>query len=242
MIKKIMGVLIILSYATINHMSPTLHPSIPMVIAPTAFEFATIQRVLRRSQINRKLRLGMCGVGEQQAILFCRTLDPGNISHLLLLGWAGGLIPDLAAGAVVCANKSVRTGKPGLTAIAFTINGLRIGAILTSPQALLTLAEKQAAQSCGAIAVEMEAYPFAEWAYTHGIPFTHGRVILDTMSESLPDMGQALDVYGRLRKSPFLAQLVKHPALIPEIWHLFQRTRSLNTILEQLALDLVRLI
>jgi adenosylhomocysteine nucleosidase len=159
-----------------------------------------------------------------------------------LLGWAGGLIPDLAAGEVLCANTAVRTGRPDLTVMPLAITGLRTGAILTSPQALLTMAQKQAAQSSGAIAVEMEAYPFAEWAYTHGIPFTHGRVILDTMFESVPDMGQALDAFGQLRLPSFLAQLVKYPELIPEIWQLFKRTRSLNPILEKLALDLVRLI
>jgi nucleoside phosphorylase len=223
-------------------MCPTFPLPIPLVVAPTASEFSIIQRVLKNRQMSLKLRMGMCGVGEQQAAQYCHAVDPSNVSHLILLGWAGALVPDLPVGAIVCANKAVRTAQPDLSVMPVTISGLQTGAILTSSHVLLSFAEKQAVKISGAIAVEMEAYPFAVWANAHDIPFTHGRVILDCMAESLPEMGQAVDNYGRLKLPHFLALLLKHPNHIPVIWHLSQRIRSLNPILGQLALDIAQVL
>jgi hypothetical protein len=218
-------------------MSPNSVP-VPLIVAPTAFEYDIIQHVLRNDLKLGKIRIGMCGVGEQQAFEFCRKLLPEQVSHLILLGWAGGLVPDLNAGDVVCANQALTPGKPALPLYPDT--SAQAGAILTSPQPLLNQDQKQAAQRSGAIAVEMEAYPFAAWANSHNIPFMHSRVILDTLTETLPDMAGVLDDFGRVRIIKFFVHLLAHPRQIIQLWRLIRRTMSLNPVLERLARETIQ--
>jgi hypothetical protein len=218
---------------SLNSVVPT-----PLIIAPTAFEYDIIQHALRDDLKMGKIRIGMCGVGERLAFKFCRKLLPEQVSHLILLGWAGGLVPDLQAGDVVCANQALTPGKPALTL--HPIASVASGAILTSPLPLINQSQKQAAHSSGAIAVEMEAYPFAEWANSHNIPFIHSRVILDTLTEALPDMAGVLDAYGQVRLVKFIMQIVMHPRQIIPLWRLTRRTISLNSVLARLALETIQ--
>jgi nucleoside phosphorylase len=183
------------------------------------------------------------------ASAFCGTLDARSINYLLLVGWAGGLSPELNPGEIVLGERSLAAGKtPMACAIPTGIQDkleeagivkVRIGDILTSLQVLATPEAKQDAYQMSALAAEMEAYPLAAWANANGLPFVHARVILDAVHESLPELGDSLDEFGRPRIFPILARVVRHPALISQVWWLALRIRQLNSRLAALAGALV---
>jgi adenosylhomocysteine nucleosidase len=201
-----------------------------LFLTPTSLEYTAVKKALPDS-----IPLRQCGVGEQQAGLFCQSL-PELPTCLVLIGWAGGLTPDLTVGEIICADLALREGQPPLPCSPLPLPGVHTGPVLTVPQALLTPIEKSRAhQASGALAVEMEAYPIAAWAHQHNIPFIHLRVISDRWDESLPDLGNGLDRSGRVHFLPLLQQLVVHPTLIRSLWHLNQRIQSLNPILGTLA-------
>jgi uridine phosphorylase len=220
---------------------------IPLVLTPTAIEYAAVQKGLKKALTQGQVRLLRCGVGEQQSALSCQKIDQGlvfsggqairlnAIACLVLLGWAGGLAPDLAVGDVVCARAALRDGLPTLNCETLPIKNAREGSILTSRKALLTPFEKSAAQASGALAVEMEAYPIAAWAKERGFPFMHARVIMDTVDETLPDFGLSVNASGQIQLTSFLKQLIHQPALLRDLWRLNRRITAINPPLEILA-------
>jgi nucleoside phosphorylase len=229
-------------------------PPIPLVLAPTAIEYTAVQKGLKKALAQGRVRLIRCGVGERQSALVCQKIDHGlafsggqairldSIACLVLLGWAGGLAPDLAVGEVVCADAAQREGQPSLSCDTLPIQNARRGPILTAPAALLTPMEKSSAQASGALAVEMEAYPIADWAEERGLPFMHARVIMDTVDETLPDFGPSLNSSGQVRIFAFLKRLAQQQApegrkLLRDLWWLTGRIRALNPALEKLARD-----
>ena len=165
-------------------------------------------------------------------------------THVVLIGWAGGLVAGLKAGDVVCANRAIMQGQPDLFIHAIPVKddafhvgnsasyvgyckSFHFGAILTTSMALVTTAEKLAAQESGAIAVEMEAYPIAAWAQVHGILFSHVRVVLDAWDEPLPYFKPGI---------PGLIGLLGHfPTTIRNLAWLNRRIRSLDPKLGQIT-------
>ncbi len=208
---------------------------IPLILAPTIFEYNVVRAALAPELATRQLRLAVCGVGEKQARRFCETIGSDLPTCLALIGWGGGLVPDLPAGAFLLADAALYAGLPPLVCETPSIPGLRTGPILTSLSPLLTPAQKQSAMATRALVVEMEAYPLAAWAAQRHIPFVHARVVLDAWDEALPDLGKGLSDSGQLRPGKFLWQIARQPALLRDLWWLSQRTRRLNGRLGQLA-------
>ena len=205
----------------------TFHQPIPLILAPTAVEYAAVRRALGKRAASGEIRLGQCGMGVQRARSFCEKAPPGPFACLALVGWAGGLARDLAVGEIVSAEAAVMDGLPRLDCQVLDLPVARTGSILTVPKALMSEAEKRAAvEASGAVAVEMEAYPLAEWAQEQGIPFIHVRIIMDAWDEPLPDFAAGGSVWGRVRGLPGMA---------PRMWWMYQRIRMLDPLLEKMA-------
>jgi hypothetical protein len=212
-----------------------------LIVAPMASEYAAVRAGVRPLLGSGALEVRMCGIGPERAGAFCRGLGEGaNWSGLALVGWAGGLAPELAAGDAVLADVALAPDAPPLPCHAIALAGGRVGPMLTVAQALFTPAAKRDARETGALAVEMEAYPLAAWAAARGLPFVHARVILDAVEEPLPDLGGALDAFGRPRLSYLLRRVSQRPALVPELWRLGRRGRALRPRLSALARDVAQ--
>jgi hypothetical protein len=166
-------------------------------------------------------------MGERRAAEFCHNLDPTSVSTLVLLGWAGGLIPSLPAGSLVCASEALHQDQPPIACQTLVLPNTCTAPILTVSRALVTPQEKLSARATGAVAVEMEAYPLAQWAQLHAIPFIHVRVILDAWDDALPQI------------APGLASAFNPLVFLSDIWRLFRRIRSVDPILANLARDVV---
>ncbi len=223
-----------------------------VIVAPTAPEYAAIRSALRKNSHGLNLSLQRCGAGVQQASAFCRKMNPRNVSFLVLVGWAGGLSPDLNPGDIVLARRAITIGQTPVTCSIPTglqdklkragIGEIRIGDMLTASKVLATSAAKFDAQQTAALAVEMEAYPLAAWSQAQEIPFAHARVILDAAHESLPDLGDSLDEFGQPRILPILARILRKPSLLGQVWWLALRIRQLNSRLAALADALVEVL
>jgi hypothetical protein len=155
-----------------------------VLITPTWAEAYAVHRALRQSP--RKAKVKICGIGPARASAFCKKLDPISLNALVLLGWAGGLSEELKTGDVITASHALMQGESACLCKALSIPGAVIAPIITSKKVLTSTEEKQEARYTGALAVEMEAYPIADWAHQHSIPFTHARVILDALDDPLP--------------------------------------------------------
>ncbi len=207
----------------------------PLFITPTLTESAAVRQGLKKPITRGDVQLMMCGVGEINSFDLIRNVTRSSISCLILIGWGGGLSAGLAPGDVVCADLALREGQPAVECAHFPVENSHSGPILTVREALLTPTDKLLAGKGGAFAVEMEAYPLAAWALEQTVPFYHFRVILDTLDETLPDLGDGMTLSGKLRLFPLLKKLLKQPSLVRELWCLYQRVRALDPILGNLA-------
>jgi nucleoside phosphorylase len=210
---------------------------VPMIITPTPQEFDAVKRGLKEHSLSRidELNVLKCGVGEENAKKFCANLDSKQISILILMGWAGGLTHNLAAGDVIIAEKALHEGQTPLQCNPLPFHQDHRGNILTASKALTLPSEKENALRSGAAAVEMEAYPMAAWAAQHEIPFIHARVILDAWDEPLPDFGTAMDISGKVQIAQIIKQICRQPHLAVDLWWLMKRIRAIDPILASLA-------
>ena len=136
------------------------------------------------------------------------------------------------------ADRALTTGRSDVDCLAPALSGtarVHRGPVLTVDHVVAAPAAKRAAAACGALAVEMEAYPLAAWAAQHAVPFVHGRVILDTVEDALPELDGVLDGYGRLQIRPLLEALARRPASLGEFTRLALRLRGVNRRLAELA-------
>ena len=204
---------------------------------PTAGEYRVVEAVVRTRRLPVALR--MCGMGARRSAVICTEFERGvRPRGLALLGWAGGLRDDLAVGDIVIADWALSAGRSDVNCLALPLPGtarVHRGPVLTADHVVAAPAAKRAAAAYGALAVEMEAYPLAAWAAQREVPFVHGRVILDTVEDALPELGGVLDGYGRLQIWPLFGALARRPALLGEFTLLALRLRGVNQRLAALA-------
>jgi nucleoside phosphorylase len=215
-----------------------------VLIAPTVSERDVVALALGPFLARGEVEIVLSGMGPARAVAVAERLGEGSLpGGLALLGWAGGILPELEAGDVVLAEAAVdsegrRIDLSGLGWVR-DLPGAHRGALLTTEEVLLSAREKRAARSSGALAVEMEAYPLAAWATAHGVPFVHARVVLDPAGEKVPDLGEALDACGRIRAGRLVRRLAARPSLVRDLAAMAGRVRRLRPILGALALDVV---
>jgi hypothetical protein len=165
---------------------------------------------------------------------------PHPLQGLALIGWAGGLRPDLAPGDIVLANYALDEHRGSVPCKVLDMPETEIGALLTVSAPLMTVQAKRAARTDATfakvpLAVEMEAYPLALWAWQHKIPFVHVRVILDAANETLPDLAEALDPMGRIRPGRIVQRLLERPWLCASMLRLGVRVQRLGPVMTQVA-------
>ena len=204
---------------------------------PTVGEYRVVEAVVQRRRLPVELR--MCGIGPRRAAALCAEFERGARPRAVaLLGWAGGLREDLAVGDIVIADRALSAGGSAVNCLALPLPGLaRVhrGPMLTTGHIVAAPEARRAAAESGALAVEMEAYPLAAWAAQHETPFVHGRVILDTAEDALPELDGVLDGYGRLQLRPLLRALARRPALLGEFTRMALRLRAVNRCLAELV-------
>jgi uridine phosphorylase len=210
--------------------------------APTYQERAVVCAALEDVMADVTVEVRACGIGPAAAAALCQRLDAEApaLKGLALIGWAGGLSPGLSAGDVVVADEAVDLRGERTACTAIRLPGARVGPMLTVPEPLLTPEAKSSHRVGGNLAVEMEAYPLAVWAQGRSLPFVHARVILDPVDEALPDLGDALDTFGRIRWVRLVRPLAGRPSLAADLVRLGRRIRTLSPVLGEAAGEVAR--
>ena len=180
--------------------------------------------------------LAISGMGPQAARSAALRLIEAGATSLVSWGLAGGLDPDLEAGAVcvpreiIAADGSrLSTARSWQESLSSCVpSGRRVGndALLTTEYALETPADKSAARrATGACAVDMESSAVAQVAEAHGMPFIAVRVIVDTARDGIPQTVAGASRAGKLRTGRLVLGLLRSPLEIASLLRLARRYR-----------------
>ena len=227
------------------------------IIASMERELTGVRRVLARQPIangpsgNAGLQMHVIGVGKAHAEHSVRSLLSSSEASgeprqgLLLLGFAGGVDPDLNASVLALAPRYLRTtggdfleADPQMLRLAVQAAGdaglpcTRLDS-LTVDRVVSTTADKQAVYRQYQVGtVHMEDYHLARLANSFGFPFLAVRAVLDPANQGLAPYVLAMS------RSIAIAALgtAVRPWRIPPLIKLARRMRLAQDALSQFAL------
>jgi adenosylhomocysteine nucleosidase len=191
-------------------------------------------------------RVAWCvgGVGRERAARAARLLVDGHRPRLLVAaGFAGGLDPALARGAVV-EPADARGEQSGSESLALAAGGPG-PTLVTVDRIVHTAAEKAGlAAATGAALVDMETLAVATVARAAGSPCRAVRVISDAAGDELPaDVTRLVAPQSPFRRAgSLLGMLGRRPKAALDVWQLWERAvvdgRTLAMALEDLVASL----
>jgi len=237
-----------------------------VVFTALAWERRAVSRALRASPVAVRPGTWAIRVGTQGSGLLVESgmgaeraraaaLAAPAARAWAVMGCAGGLVGWLGRGQGVAAREIVVLDAGGRVtnrlpaasaplAMAAARRGVRlvVGAIAASPCLLGTAREKAAAaESSGALVVDMESGAIATVAQERGIPFHGLRVVIDLAHESLPLGADAVDERtGRMRIGRAVAALAppsRRPAAVRLLRGQRLAARALHMVADVLAED-----
>lgn len=148
--------------------------------------------------------------------------DPQGLRRVVSFGLAGGLDPNLKAGALVIgaavadASERFEADEDLLAALRTRLPDAATGVVAGVDTALTSVSGKAACRErFGAVAVDMESHLAARFAARHGLPFAALRAISDPAGAALPALVKvALRPDGRLAPGAILTSLWHEPRQI----------------------------
>ena len=149
------------------------------------------------------------GMGAARVELAVRaSLQHGPISHMLSVGWAGGLKPEWAAGSIHHPSYVIdaATGQR-FAAVAGT------GTLVTVAIVADADAKRRLVTDFDADFVDMEAAIVARIATEEGIPFAAVKAIFDEHADRLPELQGFYTSDGWFREKAFAIHVALHPWL-----------------------------
>ncbi len=157
------------------------------------------------------------GGGAEGAARAVASLLAQGCDALLSFGYAGGLDPALAPGALLVPRCVLVAGTriPADAALTRALGGANHDVILGASEALGSASSKHRAhQSTGASGVDLESAAVV----AAGLPFAVLRAVCDPAARALPAIAlTALDTGGRPRVLPLLRALARHPGDLPPL-------------------------
>ena len=189
--------------------------------------------------------LSVSGMGRAAASAAAEDLlQRFHPAAVLALGFAGGLAPRLAPGALVVADEVVPANESGdgalrpddallclaRDALATAQTPHACGSLLTAAEVIASPDDKAAlGAATGALAVDMESAWIGGVCRRHDTPFLTVRAIVDTADETLPPFlgGLAAGHIGLRRMTPLLVQ----PWLLPRLLRLARNAARARTSL-----------
>ena len=158
---------------------------------------------------------------------------------LLSFGLAGGLHPELSAGATVIPARILHHGQayaadPALLA---WLGGPNAGSLIATDRPVATAAAKRALhRDSGASAVDLESGELAAVAAAHGVACAALRVICDPAGRDLPATAlAALDRRGAIGLLRVAASVLRHPLQLPALLRLAGDAAAAHAMLRRLV-------
>jgi adenosylhomocysteine nucleosidase len=174
--------------------------------------------------------VGGCRLGERAAAFQAPDV-------VVSAGTCGALAPGLAAGALVVPATVV--GPAGARFETAVLPALpREGTLLTVREVVATAAAKARLwMETGALAVDMESAPVAEWAHRRGLPVAAVRGVSDTAAEAVPaDMVAVVEPGGRVTTVRALRAVLARPRALADAMALRRGAeRALRAVAAALA-------
>ncbi|MAE65007.1 MAG: hypothetical protein CMJ18_12120 [Phycisphaeraceae bacterium] len=238
-------------------------PTGVIILAATVHEMVVTTRRLQleRSSLEwhgtfagAPMRAAVSGMGGDSA---CRTLDRlldvFAARHVILIGFAGGLDPKLAAGHLIDVASVVNEQgarfhlSRGSAPVPLETDASSAADLLSLDRVANDCADKRLLFARHhAPAVDMETYAVAACAARRGVPLVTLRAIVDTQDLALPPgSSRWVRPDGQTRPTVVLADLVRRPGTIPIILRLAPRSAKAGSaladavvrILGELAVD-----
>ncbi len=156
-------------------------------------------------------------------------LSSSKLEAVVSTGYCGAVDATLREGQiVVAANVLDLSQKETFDCIPVTTeNQYASGLIASQDRIANNVAEKTELQSCGAIAIDMEAAGVAARTKRAGLPFCCIKVVSDRADESFRfDLNKMRTSEGRIARGKIGVYAITHPTLIPELIHLRRRTQD----------------
>jgi adenosylhomocysteine nucleosidase len=198
--------------------------------------------LLRRGLDGLGLRFARMGVGPVRAAEAALAACKGA-RLVVVAGCCGGLVPGAETGMVVVPARLIRFERgqareapaPDAAWRAAAVRAVEEAGLHGSERPLVSVAEalytresKRACQEAtGAVAVDMETAAVAEEAGVHGVPLLAMRVVLDTASEELPNLGLS-GKDGRRSPLRIAAAALTHPRALLNLGRLALRFRTVG--------------
>ena len=215
------------------------------IVCGLAFEADVLRRAARKLDSDPSVLIVCSGPGPERAQHAAQLLSAQGIDALLSFGVAGGLDPDLEAGAVIVAERVIGNTEmmcdadwsTQLLAAVRDQVGASLAPIAGVTDVARTPSRKAELYSATRTAVaDMESYGIALAAKAANVRFAAIRVVCDNAHESIPPIAvAAMGENGEVRTLKTMAGAVLHPAQIPGLIRLGKRTARARTVLEALA-------
>ncbi len=189
----------------------------------------------------QELLLLQAGIGASRArSALLRAADSAPLAGAWSLGFAGGLLPDLRTGDLVCPACVLHHPAVAGPAVAArpvqtrTLEGLRRAGHVAHGGPLLTVeaplrtpaAKRRAADDTAAVAVDMEAAGVVEAATELGIPWLALKVILDPADQPLDGrLARCTTPEGNPRWSGIVAALIEGAETRRMLWSMRHTAR-----------------
>jgi adenosylhomocysteine nucleosidase len=196
--------------------------------------------------------VAVTGDGERNARVGLATLLAAvPVRRLLVVGVAGALSPELAAGDLLVASRVVHEdgtaadADPELVALAARAAGARPAVLVTAGRIADTADEKRrllglAGAGASAAAVDLESAAYAGAAARAEIPWLVLRAVSDTAAEALPGLlNRSRDDGGAVRRGRVLRGLIADPAALPILLGLGRRVRRCADLLARGAQEIM---
>jgi adenosylhomocysteine nucleosidase len=187
---------------------------------------------------DREVYVALVGAGAPDAHLFDDLTTHLAPSLGIVTGVAAGLKPQWRPGDVLVARsvsgpdgEGAFPAPPALLDLAVQCGAKPAPVLITLPRIARTIEEKVRWAKCGD-AADMESLPLIRQWSACGIPSLALRVILDPVETPMTcDFEAAMDAHGQMRITRILAQLARHPQLLPDFLHLARESRRVLKIL-----------
>jgi len=173
-------------------------------------------------------RVAWCvgGIGTAAATRAARLLVAGHRPHVLVsAGFAGGLDPALARGAVVRPTRVILAGAPDTALVLTSPSATPAITICTAERIVRTPTEKRdLATRTGAAMVDMESFAVAAVAREADLPCAGVRIISDAAGDELPPVVAGLTrAQSPLRRlGAALGAVGRRPRTAVELWRLWE--------------------
>ncbi len=207
-----------------------------LLLCPLDFERSVLEglrHAMHGVQLPTDAAIEVCGPGRSGVADWFADRRGGRCPArlgMLLVGTAGGLHPDLAAGTALLAKRvidgSQRAWTPSIGLEAASGGSPRRATVLSLDDAVVSPQEKARLHaSSGADAVDLESAAFASQCEDRGWPWGVVRGISDAAADSLPRaVSSWVDARGRLRPWAVLRSLACSPRTVAALPQLRRRS------------------